>query len=305
MNSVMLRRCISILAVMVCTPTFAFGAATAAPEKKAGVIHQRPTQAGTAEPTAFSGPTATQQAIIAAAREDLAATQREIGDAEAEGEKLTGGLIKVLIEARIETLRLTAAMLKQRIAALETGAVLAPVKIPSTAPDPDLAASLKQEIDAQEAKIAKTKSDADQYSGGLIRVQLLAAEATQAQTLAMLEQRYLSAKYGLTISPRPEEAAKGSTTLASQKAGDSHREKPPQDSILDVSLVSKRLIDQNYGKFLVLDMDITANGLDRPARSIKGLLIFTDLFDEPKIKIEWTIDEPVEPGVLSTCGVKA
>ncbi|MDA4253848.1 hypothetical protein NY763_20865, partial [Escherichia coli] len=53
------------------------------------------------------------------------------------------------------------------------------------------------EIDSLDAKINEAKADARQYSGGLIKVLKLSTVATEEQTMAMLQQKYLTAKYGL------------------------------------------------------------------------------------------------------------
>ncbi len=49
-------------------------------------------------------------------------------------------------------------------------------------------------------------------------------------------------------------------------------------------------------EILCRDVGFDAKGLDKPARAIKGVLIFTDLFGEQKFGLNWTIDKPIAPG---------
>lgn len=43
------------------------------------------------------------------------------------------------------------------------------------------------------------------------------------------------------------------------------------------------------------DSEYTSH-FDRPIRAVKGKLVITDLFDEVKLTIGWTIDSPMQPG---------
>ncbi len=77
--------------------------------------------------------------------------------------------------------------MEQRINAIESGAKI-DVVVSGVKPDPELAASIKTEIDSLDAKINEAKADARQYSGGLIKVLKLSTVATEEQTMAMLQQ---------------------------------------------------------------------------------------------------------------------
>ena len=70
--------------------------------------------------------------------------------------------------------------------------------------------------------------------------------------------------------------------------------------IVSVRLLRKRFAEQEYQEFIWFDIEFTAGGLDKPARAIKGVLNFQDLFGEPRMKMNWTIDAPVEPGQTVT-----
>jgi hypothetical protein len=130
---------------------------------------------------------------------ELSQTESEISSANAANQNYSGGLIKTLISARVEILKTNQALIKQRIDAIESGAKIT-MDVPGVKPDEATAESVKTEIDALNGQISQAKAEANQYSGGLVLAMKLAAIATQEQTMAMLQQRYLSAKYGLANS---------------------------------------------------------------------------------------------------------
>ena len=127
---------------------------------------------------------------------ELAQVQLQIDAAEQDNQSYSGGLIKTLIAVRLEILKTNHALIQQRIHALMSGAEI-DIVVTGSAPEPELAASLLSEIEVQKAKVAAAEEEADLYSGGLIRAMALSTLATARNTLAMLEQRYSSAKYGL------------------------------------------------------------------------------------------------------------
>lgn len=127
---------------------------------------------------------------------ELSQTESEISSANATNQNYSGGLIKNLISARVEILKTNQALIKQRIDAIESGAKIT-MDVPGVKPDEAAAESVKSEINTLNAQISQAKAEANQYSGGLVLAMKLAAIATQEQTMAMLQQRYLSAKYGL------------------------------------------------------------------------------------------------------------
>lgn len=134
--------------------------------------------------------------LVSSLNAELIRTKGEILTATATSASYSGGLIKNLIDARIEILRTNQALLEQRVQAIEGGA---PVKVEVTVSDIDQGAAntLSAEIETTKAKIAVAQQEADQYTGGLIRVLKLTNVATQQQTLSMLEQRLFTVKYGL------------------------------------------------------------------------------------------------------------
>ncbi len=85
------------------------------------------------------------------------------------------------------------------------------------------------------------------------------------------------------------------------------------EAILTVDVTSKRFDpartdgDPKTWKFednIWWDATYTAVGLEKDARSIKGVLKFCDLFGEPQFQVRVTIDDPISPeGVVSSKGI--
>ena len=143
-------------------------------------------------------PTPEEQLAIDQLEGELTQVQVGIEAAEQDHQSYSGGLVKSLIAVRLEILRTNQALIQQRIHALESGAGI-DIVVTASKPDPELAARLLQEIESQRAKVTKAAQEANRYSGGLVQAMALSALATARNTLAMLEQRYFSAEYGLAI----------------------------------------------------------------------------------------------------------
>ncbi len=154
--------------------------------------------------------TAEQKQEVAALKAELSQTETEISAAKETEQQFTGGLIKNLTTARLEVLGTNKALLQQRINAIESGAKI-DVVVSGVKPDPELAASIKTDIDNLKVSIDEAKADANQYSGGLVQMLKLSTVATEEQSMAMLQQKYLTAKYGLAevkMAPVQDKAAK-------------------------------------------------------------------------------------------------
>jgi hypothetical protein len=248
----------------------------------------------------WRGPTAEQQAEIAALRKEVERTTQSLREAKQEDDKYSGGLIKSQIQLRMEIMRNTIALLEHRIRALETGARFVQMEVATINTDATVLQAMEKDIASSKDKIAETASQSARYSGGLIKAQLDSTRATQEQTLAMLEQRYVMAKYGITYVAAPagqdarRAAAAAPVSTAEEKPAAS--EPAVADTIMTVNLLAKRQVKQKYDEMIVLDMDVSASGLDRPARAIKGVLKVTDLFGDVKVRINWDFDNPVAPG---------
>ncbi|MHB9102659.1 MAG: hypothetical protein ACYC2E_14215 [Sulfuricella sp.] len=241
-------------------------------------------------------PTAEQLAQIDSMKQDIEAVKKTIALAEIEDQKYTGGLIKAQIQSRIETVKMTLALLEQKLKALETGAKMT-IVIPATKADPALAASLEGEITAQKLKIEQARIEADKYTGGLIKATRENTIATMESTLALIENRALTAKYGLGIA---QPALASSSASASGQKLETAKEKPakasPKNEVVKVQLLNKRYVKEKYQAYIYFDLSFTIANLQKPARAIKGSLNLTDLFDEKIMGISYSIDRSVNPG---------
>ena len=252
-------------------------------------------------PACAQGPSPEDVQRIAALKTELEEVRNEVAEAEKKNASLTGGLVKALVEARLEILKTTEALIQQRIHALEAGAKIS-VEVSGTKPNEELATRLAQEIETQLKQLTEARAEADKYTGGLVAAMKQATVATQEQTVAMLRQRYLAAKYGLPIvvvSATTGEAPEHGIPFASSSTPPSTSVDVPADvsaDILSVKLLRKRFAEQDYQDFIWFDIEFTAKGLDKPARAIRGVLKLQDLFGEPHMMLNWTIDEPIKPG---------
>lgn len=143
--------------------------------------------------------TAEELALVSQLRAELAATDDEISAAAKDDASLSGGLVKALIRTRLEILKTNKALIQQRIHATEARAPIT-LSVWSYKVDQQEADRLAGEIESQAKEIQAAKEDASRYSGGLVLAMKLSSIATQEQTVAMLKQRQLVAKYGLAYA---------------------------------------------------------------------------------------------------------
>ena len=130
---------------------------------------------------------------------DLANVRAQIEAAKSEATQYSGGLIQALILQRLETLRLTEALLDQRRIALREGAQFT-FSVPATRPDPAREAKIIQDLLNAKRELSEAESEASRYSGGLVLALAISNVMTQRQTVAILHQAALAARYGLTIA---------------------------------------------------------------------------------------------------------
>jgi hypothetical protein len=81
--------------------------------------------------------------------------------------------------------------------------------------DPERAAALIKEIDAQKLKLQDAPAEADRYSGGLVQAMALMTVVTITNTIASLEQQHTTAKYGLAVPSAASAVAAAQRTTAS------------------------------------------------------------------------------------------
>jgi hypothetical protein len=226
---------------------------------------------------------------------ELTQVEAEIAEAASQYATLAGGLLKALIAVRLEILRTTRVLLRQRMFAEEGGAALS-VQIPASVPDERSAAALATEVEAQQRALEAARADAARFAGGLVHALKLSTVATQEQSLSMLRQRYLIAMYGLALpSVEPIIKSDAPATPISPPNIQPQGATAPQLAFL-VRLLKKQLTKQNHQDFIFFDTELTASGLKRPSRAIKGQLLINDLFGETKLTIGWTLEKPLNPG---------
>ena len=225
-----------------------------------------------------------QKQEVAALKAELSQTEGEISAAKHIDQQFSGGLIKNLITARLEVLGTNKALLEQRINAIESGAKI-DVVVSGVKPDPELAASIKAEMEDLAVKINEAKADASQYSGGLIQVLKLSTVATEEQSMAMLQQKYLTAKYGLAevkLAPVQDNVAAASSKK--DTTAETRQEQspllPPADGPfgLEAGLTQKNIEDMIGAKLKPLPDSVnlyTSDKLPKPNADFEmyGLLI--------------------------------
>ncbi len=191
--------------------------------------------------------TSEQKQQVEDLKTELSQVKGDIDNAKSEDQKYTSGLIKSLIKAKLEVLETNKALLQQRVNAIESGAKIDTV-VSAVKPDLNNAASLLKEIESLKSEISSAKQDASQYSGGLVLSMKLVAIATQEQTLALLQQKYLSAKYGLAevkVPPLSDLNVKNENSDSSVKQPSSNLLLPPADGPfgLQAGLTKKNIED--------------------------------------------------------------
>jgi hypothetical protein len=149
---------------------------------------------------------------VAELKEELHNIRQQVAAAKVEDAGYSGGLIKSLIRIRLEVLQTNQALIEQHIHLIETGASTR-VVVNVAKPDPVRAGTLANEIEAQKAKVAQARTEAAQYSGGLVQAMAITNVVTSENTLTLLEQQYEVAKFGLAIPVAVDSAP------AQEKAG--------------------------------------------------------------------------------------
>jgi hypothetical protein len=140
-------------------------------------------------------------AVAVSLREEIKNVHAQIVEAESESARYTAGLVKALIESRLQTLKQTLAMLEQRDKAWTFGLRLRytvdgkPFSLPPgiQAQLPEVERELRDiasQIESQQREVAR-------YSGGLVHAMGLSTLATMKQTEAMLNQRRLAIRFEL------------------------------------------------------------------------------------------------------------
>ncbi len=247
-----------------------------------------------------------EQAQVQALRTELEATKKEVSAAEVQNAQYSGGLVKALITLRLEILKTNEALIQQRIHAIESGSKVT-IETVATKADPKRAKMLEEEMTRQELKVSEAEAKASLYSGGLVGAMAVMGAATERNSLAMLRQQYLIAKHGLAPAQQgasapnsPSQASESAPKAEAPETATGSADRDLREQVLDVTLLRKQYAKQDYQDYVFFDIAFNPKGLDKPARAIKGVLIFTDLFGEQKFALKWTIEKPVIPGAVYT-----
>jgi len=137
--------------------------------------------------------------------DDLAAVRKQIVDTQADTARL-GGLLKVLAEARLQTLRNTEAMLEQKRFSLLRFIDLKFIvsgEERTAAPQAAQSAALA-DIKNEETKLSEAQAKTSTYSGGLLLVMSQLNVATEELAINQLRMKYYSLHYGLPIFATPK-----------------------------------------------------------------------------------------------------
>lgn len=174
--------------------------------------------------TATEEPERVDPAVALSLREEIKNVRAQIGEAESESARYTGGLVKALIDSRLQTLRQTLAMLEQRDKAWTFGLHLRytvdgkPFSLP-----PGMQAQLpevERELRDIASQIESQQQEVSRYSGGLVHAMGLSTLATMKQTEAMLNQRRLAIRFELPqyLAFNRQESPAAQTILPSSSA---------------------------------------------------------------------------------------
>lgn len=131
---------------------------------------------------------------------DLSEVQIRIKEAESEAALYSGGAILALIQIRVETLKITQAMLEQKRSSLlrriDLNYVVEGV---AHTPNVENIAALEQDIADTQQERDKNIAEAALYSGGLLQTMSLMNAATNEVTLGQLRLSLLAEKYGFVF----------------------------------------------------------------------------------------------------------
>ena len=141
---------------------------------------------------------------------DLSELRTAIESADLDAAQYSGGIIFLQIQLRKNSLMATEAMLIQkRKSILRKVDLIYTIEARKILPASDeQLAAINSDMLAMQAKIKLMQNEAAQYRGGLILSALLLNIETQKITLANLQHKYYTAKYGIPISAFSEDLNK-------------------------------------------------------------------------------------------------
>jgi len=83
------------------------------------------------------------------------------------------------------------------------------------------------------------------------------------------------------------------------------KSKEPEQTLVIPSLINKRFQRSDftsgiYEDAIWIDVSWDTSHLKKPTRAIKGILILCDIFGESKLRLRWTLNQPLTPGTNFT-----
>lgn len=232
----------------------------------------------------------------------LSGLSAELAAARKASSEYSAGLIKTLIDARVEILRTNSDLLRQRLDAIRVGA-RPNIMVVATAPNPNRSSEIAKQIASTTREIEAQEAESAKYSGGLVKAIADSSVATGRLTLAMLQLEQTKAELGIAWMPALL-AEKGSGSVPAVRP-------PPQTASTDTvtgkpiklvpAVTGKRYVESNwkagtYQDAIFFDINWDTSKLPRPTRAVKGILVLADVFGEARFRIKLTIDDAMKPG---------
>ncbi len=131
-------------------------------------------------------------ASIETLKQDIAQTEAKIGSLEN-----PDSLVGVLMQSRLETTRLTLALVENHKLASE-GAGTVEIVVPAVQPDPEKAAEILKDIITQQGVIAEAEKEVAN-SGGLVQAVAMSRVQAEKLLLSQLNAAWYQAKYGISL----------------------------------------------------------------------------------------------------------
>ncbi|MFX0208653.1 MAG: hypothetical protein ACFFDT_21915 [Candidatus Hodarchaeota archaeon] len=232
---------------------------------------------------------------------EIATLEQKIKETRNESEKYTGGLIKALLDSRIQILEHTKAMLEQRLTAGNYKVKInytfeGKEYIPQANKD-EILKNLESEALRVTQEMESVQKEADQYSGGLIRVTKLSTVAMCQQQLAMLDMKRCALIYDIPLFAfEGGSASSAMESTASSSSIEPAEESHAQiDSMFEVKLTGKHVFEANYSDHLGFNL-LLINHTKKDIKAVQGIMIFTDLFDTEILRIQITIEQNIPAG---------
>lgn len=185
---------------------------------------------------------------------EIANLDMEIAAAEVDVASYEGGLIQAMVKSRLETLRLTRAILHNRLAAQEGGATVE-ITVLGGQPDPELAARILTEIEAQSKLIEDTQQEVERTgAGGLVGALAVSRLETEKMNLAVLRASWYRAAYGV-IAPALAVAEAPSASPTAPVAESSGQSSPSDAPLATVEWADPNYSDIDYSRSIFAQLN--------------------------------------------------